>query len=261
MSQTIVPQASASPMDDAVRANVEALAAAQRAGDRLAGLPEPVTTLEQAYSIQDRLVHVLGGVGGWKVAPLTASGETRCSPIPVAFIRAPADTMREPPESGLLVEVEIAIRLGSDLLPVNGAVTRDDVAKAIATVHTAIEIMNSRFVAGLDAPDLDRTADLQSCGGVMLSAGLSDWRDLEFSAEIARIAGEHATITAQVTQPATARTLDAIAWLATHAAGRGLPLRAGQTIITGARLGPLVLPSERDLTVRAGSLGAIRITA
>ena len=46
--------------------------------------------------------------------------------------------------------------------------TREVVAEAIATVHPAIEIVESRFAAGLDAPDLDRVADLRSCGGVIL---------------------------------------------------------------------------------------------
>ena len=53
--------------------------------------------------------------------------------------------------------------------------------------------------------------------------------------------------------------LNAAAWLSRTLAGRGQPLKAGQTIMTGA-LGPMVnLKPGQNITARIGGLGAVSI--
>lgn len=261
MSHTSRSDASPPPpsRSDAVLANAQALAAAWGEGTRLAGLPEPVGSLEEAYQVQDAFVSLVGGIGGWKVAPLRPGVAPRCSPIPAASVREPSRNVQERRAGDWLIEVEIAVRLGSDLLPENGVVTRDAVAAAIAAVHPAIEIMASRIAPEADAPDFDRVADLQNCDGIIAGEGIRDWRNLDFAAQIAQLTRNGLTETAQTTHASTEATLDAVAWLAVHAAQRGTPLRSGQTIITGARLGPLPLKAEEEAVARVGALGAIHV--
>lgn len=240
-------------------ANARALIAACQAGTQLDHLPQAVATLDEAYRVQTAFVAAAGGIGGWKVSPLRPGAPPRCSPIPAPFIRSPAASVAGPRGSDWLVEIEIAVRLKAGLSPAGGAVTRAAVAAAIDTVHPAIEIVESRLVAGLDAPDLDRVADLQCCGGVILGPGRTDWQALDFSAEIAELTSGRETVRSEVVQPATGETLDALVWLAGHAAERGSPLRAGQVIITGARLGPLPLVADADAVARVGAIGTLHL--
>lgn len=239
--------------------SVQRLARAIERGETIGALAPPVATLEDAYDLQTALVRRLGPVGGWKVSPLRPGGPPRCSPIPQRFVHV-APYRSEPPgavPSG--VEVEIGLRLGSDLIATGAGLTAQAVAAAIATVHPAMELVGSRYDAPLDAPDLDRLADLQNCAGVVLGAGVEDWRSLEFSGCAVHLDSNGTVLRGPEPQPSTERTLEAVAWLATHAAGRGLPLRAGQIIITGARLGPVPLPVHGTSLARIAGLGELRL--
>ena len=255
-SDASIPPAS---QRDAALANAQALASAWRNGGALAGLPEPVPSLEDAYLVQDGFVSLAGGIGGWKVAPLRPGIAPRCSPIPASTVRKPSSVVTERRTRDWLIEVEIAIQLGAALTPVNGVVTRVAVAEAVAMVHPALEVMASRFAPGVDAPDFDRVADLQNCDGIVPGVGIRDWRALDFSREIAEITRNGQTERADVLHASTDEALDALAWLAVHAAERGTPLLAGQIIITGARLGPLTLRPDEEAVARVGALGSIQI--
>lgn len=254
MSSTPSPTVLPTPLEADLRALIEAW----RGGAKVSGLPHPVSTVESAYSIQTAFVSLAGGAGGWKVSPLRPGGPPRCSPIPASLIETGSRSGRLP--AGCLLEIEIGVRLGADVAPGNGGVTRDAVAAAIDTVHPAIEIVVSRFAAGLEAPDLDRLADFQSCGGVVFGEGVRDWRGMEFASFVAEIADADGVRRGNAGQPSTAQTLDALVWLAEHAAARGLPLRAGQIIITGARLGPLPPGKSAEVVARVGALGEVRLS-
>ncbi|SFJ53342.1 2-keto-4-pentenoate hydratase [Bosea sp. OK403] len=212
-------------------------------------------TLDDAYAIQNVIVAGAGPVGGWKVAPLREGGEPRCSPLPRLFFASSPATF----DSGFLAtcraEVEIAICLGADLVPRQGALSMDEVTAAIATIHPAIELLSSRFSEADAAPDLCRLADLQSCAGVVIGAGRTDWHAIALSDLAIELALDTELRHASLPQPSLERTLAAIGWLAVHASRRGLPLKRGDIVLTGARLGPLALASVRKATARVEALG------
>jgi 2-keto-4-pentenoate hydratase len=142
-------------------------------------------------------------------------------------------------------EAEIAFVLGRDLPSPD--TTRDEVAAAVAKVHAAIEIVDSR-IADWKISFADTVADNGSSAFFALSdQGLPvGGLDLEGAAMTMTINGEVAST--GVGAAALGNPLNAAAWLARTLAERGEPLKAGDVLLAGA-LGPMVALKAGDEVV------------
>lgn len=151
-------------------------------------------------------------------------------------------------------EAEIAFVLGKDLL--SSDTTPEQVAAAVATVHAAIEIVDSR-IADWKIAFADTVADNGSSAFFVLAgdglplAGL----DLEGAAMTMEING--GVVSTGIGAAALGNPLNAAAWLARTLASRGEPLKAGDILLAGA-LGPMVALTSGDY-VRAivGGIGEV----
>lgn len=154
-------------------------------------------------------------------------------------------------------EAEIAFVLGKDLP--SPETTAADVAAAVATVHAAIEIVDSR-IADWKITFADTVADNGSSAFFVLAqqglplAGL----DLEGAAMEMTFNGE--VVSTGVGAAALGNPLNAAAWLAQTLAARGEPLKAGDVLLAGA-LGPMVALTP-GVTVQAsvGGIGTCSFT-
>ncbi|WP_257548366.1 2-keto-4-pentenoate hydratase [Sphingopyxis sp. DBS4] len=154
-------------------------------------------------------------------------------------------------------EAEIAFILGADLPDTD--TTAEQVAKAVASVHAAIEIVDSR-IADWKISFADTVADNGSSAFFVLAdqglplAGL----DLEGAAMEMAINGVIAST--GLGAAALGNPLNAAAWLAQTLAGRGEPLKAGDILLAGA-LGPMVTLTPGDhVEVRIAGIGACSFT-
>jgi 2-keto-4-pentenoate hydratase len=133
-------------------------------------------------------------------------------------------------------EAEIALVLAHDLS--SHDTTPDQVASAIASVHAAIEIVDSR-IAEWKITFADTVADNGSSAFFVLAdkglplAGL----DLEGARMEMTFDGE--VVSTGVGAAVLGSPLNAAAWLARTLAARGERLKAGDVLLTGA-LGPMV---------------------
>lgn len=139
-------------------------------------------------------------------------------------------------------EAEIAFILSSDLPDVD--TTPEQVAAAVATVHAAIEIVDSR-IADWKITFADTVADNGSSAFFVLAdegrplPGLDIWT----AGMVMQINGEMVSL--GVGAAALGNPLNAAAWLARTLAARGEPLRAGDILLAGA-LGPMVALTPGD---------------
>ena len=154
-------------------------------------------------------------------------------------------------------EAEIAFVLGADLPSAD--TTPDEVAAAVASVHAAIEIVDSR-IAEWKISFADTVADNGSSAFFVLSregkalAGL----DISTAGMVMEVNGEIASL--GVGAAALGHPLNAAAWLARTLAARGEPLKAGDILLAGA-LGPMVALQPGDHVVaRVGGLGSCSFT-
>jgi 2-keto-4-pentenoate hydratase len=235
---------------------------ARQSGHRIADLPEDArpTSIEQAYAIQDATVRQLGAVGGWKVGPMRPGATPNCAPIAASLIHASPARFVYDTASAPEVEVEIAIRLGRDLPPRGTAYEADEMRAAIVSLHPAIEMLNSRFTDRKVVSPLSTLADAQSNAAVVIGSGLQDWREVELGRVAMRLRIDGEECAAAGGGPDTDNVLAALAWLANHLAARCGGLRAGDVVITGARLGPWAV-TKRPAGIEAdvAGLGIVEI--
>ena len=235
---------------------------AARSGERLAELPADVIPgdPESAYRIQE-LVIGRDRIGGWKMAARPSPSGRRCSAISREWLlpdgaTLPSDEFRAPE-----IEVEIAFRLKDHLPPRADAYRPSEVEAALGPAIVVFELVDSRFIDRRKVSSFSLLADSYSCGAVCVGSGTRDWKTLDFAAlevQLAEGAEEIARTTGGV---GLGDMLDGLTWLANHTSRRGLGLRAGQLVLTGARIGPLpiAIGESRQLTGTVEGLGTVQL--
>ena len=154
------------------------------------------------------------------------------------------------------IEAEVAFVLGRDLP--DRPVIASDVLRATDFVVAAIEIVDSR-IRDWSISIVDTVADNASSGMFVLGGSprrLDAIDDLRTSAMSLTCDGEE--MSSGTGAACLGHPVNAVVWLANAVAERGVPLRAGEVILSGA-LGPLV-PVERGSTYVASieGLGSVR---
>ncbi|CCA94009.1 fumarylacetoacetate hydrolase family protein [Novosphingobium sp. PP1Y] len=153
-------------------------------------------------------------------------------------------------------EAEIAFVLKSDLK--GPGITPEDVLNATDYVCPCFEIVDSR-IERWDIKILDTVADNASCGVFVLGDSKVDPRDIELDlvGMIAMKNGELAST--GVGAAVQGSPLNAVAWLADTLGKLGMPLLAGEVILSGS-LGPLMAIGPGDsLHMRVGGIGTCSV--
>lgn len=154
-------------------------------------------------------------------------------------------------------EAEIGFVLGADLPSTQ--TTPDDVAAAIATVHAAIEIVDSR-IADWKITFADTVADNGSSAFFVLAGQGQPLGTLDLAAATMEMTVNGAVVSTGSGAAVLGHPLNAAAWLARTLAERGEPLRAGDVVLAGA-LGPMVALTPGDqVHARVAGIGECSFT-
>jgi 2-keto-4-pentenoate hydratase len=238
------------PTPKAQRA-AEILAAARRGGTLLPDLPPELrpATLEEAYETQYAIAGIFGPIGGWKVGVPKANEEPRATPIPRVFVLPSGASW--PATKPTRIEVEVALKMGSALAPRGSPYRSPEVLGAIASAHLAFELLGARFEDRKQVAGLTLLADGQSNGGLVVGGEISDWAKRDLARFEIALLVDGAIDGTTDTGNSFEATLEALTWLANHAAEHVGGLLAGQIILTGARIGPLAVPATCQIEARA----------
>lgn len=156
------------------------------------------------------------------------------------------------------VEAEIGFTLGADLT--GPGVTAEDVLAATATVHPAIEIIDSR-IADWQITLIDTVADNGSSGGVVLGPGTplaelnTPLTDLGGELLIDGTVAESGTGAAVLGHPAAA-----VAWLANTLAEFGATLATGHVVLPGAIARAVTVSRGTRASANFDQLGTASVT-
>lgn len=231
-------------------------------GQQIIDLPEGLKpeSWDDVYRIQDATIARRGSaIGAWKVAPVDRGSGRICVPIPADLIHVSPATITASAFAPL-IEVEVAARLGRDLPGSAGPYTAADMAEAVAALHLAVEVAGSRFVDRKAVGQMTAVADLGMNAGIVIGPALADWRAVEVGGLAARLTAGEAEVATSPGGWTTAEMLEALADLANHAARRTGGLKAGQVVITGARIGPVETPLNATVEAAGAGFRPVRLS-
>ncbi len=160
------------------------LLASRLSSSLMDGATAPVPTdFAAARLIQNAVMAGVGqSAGGWKVG-ITADGLPMAAPLYQRDILASGSTFALPATGPLLLEVEIAFRLKSDIAARPGKPwTAAEILAAIGEVLIGLEILRSRFADSPVPPFAAHLADNLGNAAYVTGAGVSSFAALDLAA-------------------------------------------------------------------------------
>ncbi|MFI7285988.1 2-keto-4-pentenoate hydratase [Streptomyces anulatus] len=226
----------------------------------------PPGDLEAAYAVQSLLTEGRLARGrritGWKIG-LTSTAVQRQLGVDTPDFGALLDDTAVPdgaeiPWGSVLqprAEAEVALVLESDLVHERHTVA--DVIRATAFVLPAIEVVGSR-IRDWDISAVDTIADNASSGAYVLGTRPVLLRELDLRSAGMVLERRGEPVSTGVGAACLGNPLHAAVWLADTLVRIGSPLRAGDTVLTGA-LGPMAAVEPGDVfEARIDGLGSVR---
>lgn len=246
--------ATVSAATEAVARSVDALVQARRGGRATSAAAVPLPDADAAYAVQAGVARALGWFGDavamiWKSGAATGLLRRTHAPLPPAGVwRSPANA-DEWPLHLRGIEAEIALRIGRDVDAVRAASLDDESAGALVdAMCVSIELVDSRWTEGLDAPPLNALADLQSHGALVLG----DWVPYarrDWSAQACRVQIGSKPVVERRGSHALGDPARLLAEWMRHATRGGGTLAAGSVVTTGSWVG--ILPATAGESVNA----------
>ena len=246
---------------NAVSEAAAALVAARQSRRPLDALPaaaRPADTAE-AYAIQTEVARRLGPVTAWKVGAAGPDAEPSCAPINAATLffdvqRLPADLFHV-----IGIEAEIVYRLGRDLPARERPWTRGEVLEAVASVHPAFEICDTRFVAYGSLDPLSHLADQANHGALVVGPAAADWRAIDPVRQPLTLDIDGTRVIDVVGGNAAGDPVRLLAWLANVGARPFGGLHAGDTVTTGSCTGTIFISRGSRAVAGFPGLGGIEL--
>jgi 2-keto-4-pentenoate hydratase len=227
-------------------------------------LASALQSADDAYAVQEMVAREMGWFGGappmhWKSGAASRSTPQTHAALPVAGVWSSPAQAGSWPFRMRGIEAEIAFRVRRSVDTALAATLDLESATALVdAMAVSIEIVNSRWLQGVDAPALLRLADLQSHGALVLGEwvpfALRDW-----SAQPCRVSigssppadwrGSHACV-----DPAWVLA----GWLR-HATRDGQAVPAGTVVTTGTWVGLLHAQPGDEVSVTFDGIGRANV--
>lgn len=217
----------------------------------------PLRTEKEAYRIQDEVFAALwpgARAAAWKAGGPSDKVEPTAAPIAAeSVLRSPASVAGATMQM-IGVEAEVAFRLASDLPPRSRPYSERAIAAAVGEVVVTIELCDSRLANWKETSGLWKLADFQNNSALVVGSGVKDWQKIDFlkqevefriGARVSKAKGAHAF----------GNPFRLLPWLVKHCAKRGLGLRAGDVVTTGAWTGLEIAKVGDDITAKFPGIG------
>lgn len=223
----------------------------------------------EAYAVQALMEQQSAApLWGWKIAATSLAGQKHIGVSGPLAGRYIAERVVRSGQSipfarnhMKVAEVEFAFRLGADLPPRQTLYTEDEVFAAVASLHPAIEIPDSRYDRFETVGELALIAD-NACGHWLAigEAAPDVWRSMDLAAfaPTGRIGGKGEW------QGKGANVLGsprfAMTWIANELSQLGIGLKAGQTVTTGTCVVPMPITAGDRIEGDFAELGKIEVS-
>jgi len=260
-------------MTDTVTVDADSAAASlieARQGNRiLAQFPGGAfpTDIDAAYAVLDSIAaRMTSPVVGWKAAltndevmqKMNATAPA-CGPLFAPYVGPSPLTVTLPAESLRGIECEFAFRMAKTLAPRAEPYTNAETAAAVATMHPAMEIVDSRVKDGFAHGARAIIADFCANAALSYGPGIEDWQGFDLAAHTLELTidGEHAVT--GVGSAVLGDPRNSLTWVANFLSARGIPLEAGHIVTTGSTMGIWPAPAGSTAIADFGVLGQVEV--
>jgi len=240
-------------------------------GTQLEELPADLRPKDraEAYQVQACIENYTSQpLYGWKIAATSINGQRHIGvdgPLAGRIL-----TERVIADGGVFVlgsnlmrvaELEFAFRMGRDLAPRETAYSQDEVLAAVASLHPAIELPDSRF-AHFETAGLAQLVADNACAHHFVLGPATDqnWRALDLAAHPGQAFRNGELAEQGVGANVLGDPRIAMAWLANELSRHGMTLKAGQVVTTGTCVKPLAISAGERIEGDLGILGKVSVT-
>lgn len=243
---------------------VAALVAARRSGQPALAAPLHValSTDDEAYAVQDAVAQALGwfadgGPRYWKSGGASRDSVLSHAALPSAGVRVAGDTLADLSFHTPAVEAEIVLRLAEDVTPERAQrLTPADAPALVDAMAVAIEIADSRWDEGLQAPAALRLADQGSHGALILGEWLP-WQAHDWANQRCEVRFGGTPVIANTGAYSLVDPLWLLPIWLRHATRGGRTVAAHTVVTTGSWVGAIPMPKDADVLVRFPGLGEV----
>lgn len=232
----------------------------------LPGALEP-PTIADAYTVQEELRKLweplYGPVGGLKIAVTTKVMQELMGinhpcggMIYSRNIHASPYTLSLGRHMHVVVEFELAVRVGRTLARKASPWTREEVRAEVSEAMAAYELIEDRHAVYKETKPTTLIADNAWNAGIVLGKAVAVPKSMNLDGLPARLDMPTGTREGRTDDP-----MGALAWCANLAAERGRPLEAGQVVITGSVIPTLPIAAGERFTFAIEGIGSAILEA
>lgn len=223
------------------------------------------TTLEEAYAIQDSAIQLWPHkVGGWKVGGIGGKFSEQLNETKLAgpvfqnqIFHSDGSRLNIPvfADGFAAIEGEIVIIVKSDAPKSKLNWTMDEARNYVGAVHIGVEIASSPYPQINDLGPLVTISDFGNNNGLIIGPELGNWDGSDLADwDVETIINNTSMGTATPPDP-----LISFRFLLENTARRGMPLKKGMAITTGAITGVHQAFSGQSSTVKCKSVSDIQL--
>ena len=225
------------------------------------------TTRAEGYAMQALLERRSAApLFGWKIAATSKAGQAHINVDGPLAGRLLAEkvvplgrALRLGPNRMRVAEIEFAFRMACDLPPKAEDYAEPEVMAAVAGLHLAVEVPDSRYSDFVTAGAAQLIADNACADQFVLGPEATGWRGIDLAA--ARVRGS--IVDRLVHEGTGANVLGspqiALTWLANELSQHGITLRAGEVVTTGTCVVPLPIGPGDVVVGDYGPLGRMTV--
>ena len=238
-------------------------------GTQIDALPDDCrpATVEEAYAVQDGLAASAGlAVAGYKIGATNARVQARFGVDTPFSGRLFADFVGESPvfvPPGRVnfhtIEPEFDFVMGRALTPRAAPWTREEVREAVASVHPAIEVPDSRYTDWLSMTAADLIADNAIAGLLCIGPPGAGGLDRDLAAQPVAVRIDGTTVSEGAGRNVLGDPWNVLVWLANHLSARGATLEAGHIVTTGSATDVVQCRPGDTVTADFGPLGRVEV--
>ena len=218
------------------------------------------TSVEQAYAVQQSVWLELAQQSrpsAWKAgAPDRQTIATAAAVLPQRMLTS---TLQSPAHFPAVahrrfgIEAEIAVCFGRNLPLRAEPYRREEILAAIASVHVAMELVDTRLNDPEAAGPLWRLADSLLNGGLVLGEAIPNWRRLDFSGLTVRVMANTSCLVESLGRPPLDDLFYCLPWWIEHVGGAQI----GDIVTTGAWNGAHWVDQPAKVAVEFAGVGGV----